>query len=126
MSPAGVGDDAINAQSGSDGDTARINGVLTVTLSDEYDQDGNCNYGNPVTIAAPGANILSTWLNGGYNVISGTSMASPHAAGAAALYLQEFPSATPVDVETWIMSQLDAWSTDDKPNADGRLNVRRP
>jgi hypothetical protein len=126
VSPAGVGDDAINPQNGSDGNTARVNGVLTVTLSDDFDQDGDCNFGNPVTIAAPGAGIFSTWLNGGYNTISGTSMASPHGAGAAALYLQEFPTAVPVDVEAWIMSQLDPWSTDDLPNADGRLNVRRP
>ena len=43
------------------------------------------NYGEVVEIAAPGVNILSTWNNGGYYTISGTSMASPHAAGAAAL-----------------------------------------
>jgi len=126
VSPAGVGDDAINAQNGSDGNTLRVNGVLTVTLSEQTDHDGDCNYGNPVTIAAPGRDILSTWLDGGYNIISGTSMASPHGAGAAALYLQEFPSATPIQVEAWIVGQLDPWFTDDHPNADGRLNVRRP
>ncbi|MFW6074408.1 MAG: Ig-like domain-containing protein [Chloroflexota bacterium] len=47
------------------------------------------NYGDVVDIAAPGVCIESTWPGGGYNTISGTSMASPHGAGAAALYIVE-------------------------------------
>jgi subtilisin family serine protease len=43
------------------------------------------NYGSVVEIAAPGVCILSTWRNGGYNTISGTSMATPHVTGAAAV-----------------------------------------
>lgn len=43
------------------------------------------NYGTPVDYAAPGYGIKSTWLNGEYNTISGTSMASPHAAGVLLL-----------------------------------------
>jgi subtilisin len=45
------------------------------------------NFGGDVDLAAPGVNILSTWKGNGYNTISGTSMAAPHAAGAAALYI---------------------------------------
>lgn len=123
VSPARAGDDDINTASGSNGDTRRINGVLTTTSSNANDQSVGCNYGNPVTIAAPGVNVKSTWLAGGYNTISGTSMAAPHAAGAALLYLQDHPAATPTQVEQAIKDLLDSWSGSPTPNADGRLDV---
>jgi hypothetical protein len=47
------------------------------------------NFGAVVEFAAPGVCINSTWLDGAYRSISGTSMASPHGAGAAALYIVE-------------------------------------
>ena len=49
------------------------------------------NYGADVDLIAPGTCILSTWMNGGYDTISGTSMASPHVAGGAALYKATHP-----------------------------------
>ncbi|HEX6290565.1 MAG TPA: S8 family peptidase [Herpetosiphonaceae bacterium] len=62
-------------------------GVLTVAASDINDARASfSNYGSCVEVYAPGVNIGSTWLNNGSNAISGTSMASPHAAGVAALY----------------------------------------
>jgi fibronectin type 3 domain-containing protein len=122
-SPARVGDDDIDAANGSNGDTRPVNGAITVTSSDQNDQDVNCNYGNPVTVAAPGQGITSTWLNGGYGTMSGTSMAAPHVAGAVILYLQTHPEASPAQVEQAILDLLEAWTTDDQPNADGRLNV---
>jgi subtilisin family serine protease len=53
------------------------------------------NYGSGVDLMAPGVCIDSTWLGGGYNTISGTSMATPHVTGAAALYLSEHPGTKP-------------------------------
>lgn len=68
---------------------ARVNGANIVTISamDINDKFASfSNYGNPpVDYAAPGVAIKSTWKNGGYNTISGTSMASPHAAGVLLL-----------------------------------------
>jgi subtilisin len=58
------------------------------------------NYGADVDLIAPGVCILSTWTGSGTNTISGTSMASPHVAGGAALYKSTHPTATPAAVKT--------------------------
>lgn len=63
---------------------ARVNGANIVTISAMDNNDTWAyfsNYGSPVDYCAPGVDIKSTWKDGGYNTISGTSMASPHAAG---------------------------------------------
>ncbi len=66
---------------------ASASGVFTVASSTSSDAKSSfSNWGSCVEAYAPGSSIQSTWLNGGTNTISGTSMASPHVAGVAALY----------------------------------------
>ncbi|HLN78989.1 MAG TPA: S8 family serine peptidase [Nocardioidaceae bacterium] len=57
------------------------------------------NYGSDVDIIAPGVCIYSTSKLGGYATLSGTSMASPHVAGGAALFAATHPGATPAQVK---------------------------
>ncbi|MCK5852894.1 S8 family peptidase [bacterium] len=56
------------------------------------------NTGEEIDFAAPGVNVKSTVLRGGYAVYSGTSMASPHAAGIAALAVYANPGSTPAEI----------------------------
>lgn len=62
------------------------------------------NFGPRVDLAAPGVGIFSTTKNGGYATFSGTSMATPHVAAAAALYLATHPSATPAQVRAGLLA----------------------
>jgi subtilisin len=69
-------------------------GAAPTCRTDEDDTLANfSNWG--VDIAAPGTCILSTWLNSGYNTISGTSMATPHVTGAVALYIHANAAVNP-------------------------------
>ncbi|MFB7470498.1 S8 family serine peptidase [Kitasatospora sp. NPDC056184] len=82
---------------------ARVSSAITVGASDRIDgQASFSNYGPLVDLYAPGVEIESVglWadLPGLGTIMSGTSMAAPHAAGAAALYLASHPAATPAQV----------------------------
>ena len=81
------------------------------------------NYGADVDIIAPGVCINSTWMLGGYNTISGTSMASPHVAGGAALYKANNPSASPTQVKSALQNagSTDWNNSDDRDGAKERL-----
>lgn len=78
--------------------------ALTVAASSRTDARASfSNFGSCVDLFAPGVDITSTWLNGTTNTISGTSMASPHVAGVAALVLQQSPGASPAEVTSTIL-----------------------
>jgi subtilisin family serine protease len=78
---------------------ANYSGVIAVASTDQRDNLSSfSNFGvNRVAIAAPGTQILSTVLNGNWNVLSGTSMATPQVAGAIALAMSARPG-LPVDL----------------------------
>lgn len=80
---------------------ARVPMAITIGSTDKTDTKSSfSNFGNCVDWFAPGEGIESAWISGAIDVraLSGTSMASPHTAGAAALYLQTRPASTPLEV----------------------------
>jgi thermitase len=67
--------------------------VISVSATDSNDQPASfSNYGSTIELAAPGVSIYSTYLNGAYTFMTGTSMACPHVAGLAALVWSRFPA----------------------------------
>jgi subtilisin family serine protease len=85
---------------------------------------GFSNWGSDVDIAAPGVTILST-LPGGYGTSSGTSMAAPHVAGAAALYLATHANATPAQVKSALLAARENVALANDPDGinEGVLSV---
>jgi subtilisin family serine protease len=81
------------------------------------------NFGQAVDIFAPGANIRSTWSGSdtSTNTISGTSMAAPHVAGAAALYLGRFPTAIPETVRDALIERSTKGKVTDPAGSPNRL-----
>jgi subtilisin family serine protease len=80
---------------------ARVPSAITVGATQSNDASASfSNYGTCLDIWAPGVGITSSWIGGtsATNTISGTSMASPHVAGAAAVYLSANPGSTPQQV----------------------------
>jgi len=97
-------------------------GVLVTAATDVNDLEASfSNYGSCVDIWAPGVAVPSLKLGGGVVSLSGTSMASPHVAGAAALYWARNPSATHGTVSSYLRQMSQSTGTISK---DGRAIYR--
>jgi subtilisin family serine protease len=82
--------------------------VIAVTAIDSGDSLADfSSYGSTVDLAAPGDSIYSTWKDGYYATLSGTSMASPHVAGVAALRLALHPTETPAQVKAALQASAE-------------------
>ena len=103
-----------------------VDNIIAVAATDHNDSPASfTNYGQTsVDLGAPGVNTYSTLPGGGYGNKSGTSMASPHVSGAAALILAQNPARDAVSIKTRLL-----WTTDHKQTlhgitlTGGRLNV---
>jgi len=109
-----------------------------ITVSAIADSDGKCgglgpstsygkddtlarfsNFGSVIDMAAPGVSIYSTYKNNGYATLSGTSMASPHVAGGAALFMASNPDSLPSDVRASLLSNGSSQSSTCDGNGHG-------
>ena len=102
--------------------------AIAVAATDASDnRAGFSTYGDFIDVAAPGANVFSTVMGGGYGYMSGTSMASPHVAGLAGLLFSLNPQLTNTQVRELIEKNVDdlgatGW---DPYYGSGRINARK-
>ncbi|HET6289397.1 MAG TPA: S8 family serine peptidase [Amycolatopsis sp.] len=106
---------------------ARTPEAITVAASDIQDKRSifnssqSSNYGTCTDLFGPGSNITSTRNGGGTQQMSGTSMATPHVAGAAALFLTANPSATPEQVTKALLDNATPGKISDAKGSPNKL-----
>jgi len=102
--------------------------VISVAALDRSDELASfSNFGiKTVHVAAPGREILSTWLNDQYREASGTSMATPYVAGVAALILANEPKLSMENLRERVLKSVDSLdSLDGKIKSGGRINAEK-
>ncbi len=100
------------------------NNVIFVAATDRNDNLASfSNYGTLIEIAAPGVSILSTVAGSGYDFYDGTSMATPHVAGAAAVLRSVFPASSARQILDRLIGTADPKASLAGLVAGGRLNL---
>ncbi len=103
-----------------------LDNIISVAATDSRDSRASfSNYGaTTVDLAAPGVQVLSTVPGGAYKSYSGTSMATPHVAGAAALILAAYPDLSAADLKSLLLESVDSIpGLDGVVLTGGRLNI---
>jgi subtilisin family serine protease len=92
--------------------------IVAVAATDHNDNlaSFSCYGATSVDLAAPGVDILSCQPGGGYQLLSGTSMATPHVSGAVALAMGRFPAMTNLQIKQLLMI-----AADPKPQLAGKM-----
>jgi len=103
-----AGNSAANVSTASPADVAEAITVAASNSTDEFAVFSN--FGSGVDVIAPGVGITSAWFSAdnATNILSGTSMATPHVTGTVALYLETHPTATPAEVASAITASAAA------------------
>jgi subtilisin family serine protease len=104
-----------------------LDNIIAVAATDHNDLLASfSNFGTWVHLAAPGVNVFSTYANDGYATLSGTSMATPHVSGAAALVMAYNPVLPILDVKNRLLQTVDVLpGLSGKVSTSGRLNVQK-
>jgi subtilisin family serine protease len=119
---------AANASTNTPYYPAALPNVIAVSAVDQNDNLASfSNYGNWITVSAPGVSVYTTANGGGYLYGSGTSVSSPIVAGLAALVFSANPNLTNAQVVNLITSNADDVGAPgfDVANGWGRINVQR-
>jgi hypothetical protein len=115
-----------NDNSSSDHYPSAYNFALSVASTTSNDNKSSfSNYGYSIDLCAPGSNVNSTYSNGTYQNNSGTSMASPIAAGAAAIVKSMFPSYSGLQVGEQLKATCDAINASVSGTYSGKLGKGR-
>lgn len=122
----------ISASAGNDSTGSRIYpaaldnpAIIAVSATDRHNNRATfSNYGNWIHVSAPGKDIYSTKPGNTYGYLSGTSMATPHVSGLAALIISATPGISPLEVKARIMNSVDVMgSLEGKNISSGRINA---
>ena len=103
---------------------ARVSKAITVAAVDDSDRRASfSNFGSCVDLFAPGVNVFGAGISSSTAgaTLSGTSMASPHVAGVAAMFLDKSPSATPTQVTNAILNAATTGVVTNRNSSPNRL-----